>query len=584
VKQRRRRTLIPVATFLAVAVATVLSGSAAAQGKPVFGKLAGVVRDTAGTAQLGATVQVVSEISTIARPEEYLTNTQGLFHAERLAPGFYTIRVTLAGFLPTLQQHVRITANLTTVLRIELESMLVALDQLRRRPPITSDGDDWKWVLRSSVAMRPVLQWMGQDDADSSADLESNASPQSRGRLELTSGARHPGSISNLADAAGSAFAYEQKVGDIGRLLIAGQGSYERAPAGGFASIWLPTGSMESGPRTTLVVREAKQGMQGPTFRGLRMDQSGDLGIGQRMLLHYGAEYVFVGLRRSASSLRPRAELEIRLSDAWSTLFEIAAQPSAPPIADPEGYGQDRMLGAAINQLDTLPALLWRNGQPVLESGWHGEFAARRKLGDRGSLQFAIFHDDDHHAAVYGMGRELAGADFIGDFFSHGFATDGGSFSAWGGRVVLQEKISETVDVNVIYSVASALGPESVAGELPIEDLRDALRARQRQALSANVKARISRTGTRFRAGYKWINGEALTRVDGYAETLFQDDPYLHISVRQALPKWGMGRWEALAECQNLLAQGYLPVSGHDGSVMLIPAFRSFRGGLSFQF
>lgn len=583
-KHARLRTAIPVASLLATALVTVFSGTAAAQARPVFGKLAGVVRDTAGTPQLGATVQVISETSPIARPEEFLTNPQGIFRGERLAPGFYTIRVTLAGFLPRLEQHVRIAANLTTVLRIELESMFASLDQLRRRSAATSDADDWKWVLRSSVAMRPVLQWMGQDDTDNAFNFESGVPARSRGRLELTSGARRPGSISNLADAAGTAFAYDQKVGDVGRLVLAGQMSFERAPAGGIATIWLPTGALETGPRTTVVVREAKLGIGGPSFRGARIDQSGVVGLGQRVVLHYGAEYVFVELGGAATSLRPRAEIELRLNEAWSTAFIFAAQPGAPTFVDSGGDDRARILAAAINQLDAFPALLWRNGRPVLEGGWHEEVVARRRLGSRGSLQFAAFHDDDRHAAVFGVGKDLARADFLGDFFSPGFVTDGGSFSAWGARVALQEKISEAVDVTAIYTLAGALGPGSDSGELPMEDLRDALRTRRRQALSAGVKARIPRTGTRVLAGYKWINGKALTRLDGYGEALFQDDPYLHVSLRQALPKIGAGRWEALAECQNLLAQGYVPVNGHEGSVMLVPAFRTFRGGLSFQF
>ena len=38
------------------------------------------------------------------------------------------------------------------------------------------------------------------------------------------------------------------------------------------------------------------------------------------------------------------------------------------------------------------------------------------------------------------------------------------------------------------------------------------------------------------------------------------------------------------AECDNLLAQGYVSVNTHDGQVFLVPAFRSFRGGVSLQF
>jgi len=97
------------------------------QVKSAAGKIAGVVNDTSGVPQLGATVELVPEISGTA-PLDFLTNTQGVFRGEKLAPGLYTVRVTLAGFLPTLQQHVRITAHITTVVRIQLESMFASLD------------------------------------------------------------------------------------------------------------------------------------------------------------------------------------------------------------------------------------------------------------------------------------------------------------------------------------------------------------------------------------------------------------------------------------------------------------------------
>jgi len=43
--------------------------------------------------------------------------------------------LTLAGFLPTLEKHIRINANLTTVVRIRLESMFASLEQLRGSLP-----------------------------------------------------------------------------------------------------------------------------------------------------------------------------------------------------------------------------------------------------------------------------------------------------------------------------------------------------------------------------------------------------------------------------------------------------------------
>jgi len=86
--------------------------------------------------------------------------------------------------------------------------------------------------------------------------------------------------------------------------------SYEDSAAGGVATVWLPTGTLGSGPHTALVLREAKLGETGLTFRGMRLDQGGAVPIGDRVLVRYGAEYVLVGLRRSAASLRPRISAE----------------------------------------------------------------------------------------------------------------------------------------------------------------------------------------------------------------------------------------------------------------------------------
>jgi hypothetical protein len=41
---------------------------------------------------------------------------------------------------------------------------------------------------------------------------------------------------------------------------------------------------------------------------------------------------------------------------------------------------------------------------------------------------------------------------------------------------------------------------------------------------------------------------------------------------------------EALVDLGNLFAQGYVSIPTSDGRVILVPSYRYFRGGLSFQF
>ena len=567
------------AVVLMTGCAGLEAQTAQAQAKPAVGRLSGIVRDSNGTPQMGASVEVLAENAATLSSWEFLTNTQGLFRGDKIAPGFYTVRVTLAGYLPTLEKHVRITSNLTTIVRIQMESMFASLEQLRRQPAnAAAEADDWKWVLRSASATRPILQW-----SDGSpvmvVDVEGRRA-HPRARLEFTGGSRRPGSVSNVAQAPGTEFAYDQKLGGNSRMLFAGQVSYsDDAPAGGIATIWIPTGSLSSGPHTAMVLREAKINPDGLTFRGVRMDQGGSIALGDRAIVSYGGEFVLVGVGASASALRPRMKLETRITDDWHAALLFASQPSGAPALEATGEGENATLAAALGQLDAFPALLWRHGKPVLEKGWHEEASVERRLGGRSKVALAVFHDDDAHIALFGRGNELPSAEYFQDFYSKGFAYDGGSSSNWGTRLVLREKVGDDVEVTTVYAYAGAL----VQVNTPDGVLRDSLRTLPRHSLAATVTAKVPRTGTKLLAGYKWVNGQAMSRVDAYGESLYETNPYLHVGIRQPLP-FALGRWEANAQCDNLLAQGYYPVSTRDGQAVIVPVFRSFRGGISLQF
>jgi hypothetical protein len=541
------------------------------------------VRDAAGIPQMGASVELISEAVGIAASHNFLTNTEGMFRGDKLTPGYYSVRVTLAGFLPTLEKHIRVTSSLTTVVRIELESMFASLDQLRRMPASTSaSADDWKWVLRSASVMRPVLEWVDDDTLSVSTITADSGRPRPpRMRMEFTNGARRPTSASSVDSSPATAVAYDQKLGGTSRMILAGQISYDSdAPAGGIASVWLPTGTLGAGPHTALVLREAKLGPVGPTFRGVRVDQGGVVALGDRTVLQYGGEYVLVGLGAAASALRPRAELNTRITDEWTTSLIFASMPDGPGPLEANDAQPGGALAAALNELDAFPALLWRQGRPVLQNGLHEEMAVERKIGNRGKFQIAGFHDDNSHVAVFGRGRELPAADYFQDYFSNGFAYDGGSSSSWGSRVALRERLDGDVELTAIYSFGGALTPSEVADGL----LRDAFRTAQRHSLGAGISTKVPRFGTKIQAGYKWVNGTTFSSVDAYGESVFQMEPYLHLVIRQPLPKFALGRWEAIADCNNLLAQGYVSTNSRDGRVVLVPAFRTFRGGLSVQF
>ncbi len=188
-----------------IGFALVLVPSASA--KPGYGTISGVVLDPSGTPQMGASVWLISENAGGRTVAQLLSNQHGAFFTEHLKPGEYAVRVTVAGFLPTMERHVAVMPNLTTLLRVQVENLFSSLDSLRRQPDAPAEPDDWKWVLRTSVATRTILQWddAGNEIASNPLGEDLPIAQRPRALVEVTDGALRPGSAANLPDAPATA-------------------------------------------------------------------------------------------------------------------------------------------------------------------------------------------------------------------------------------------------------------------------------------------------------------------------------------------------------------------------------------------
>jgi hypothetical protein len=568
----------PICRSLGWALLVVLAiGPRAAAKQQGYGTLSGVISDPSGTPQMGATVWLISEDLGGRTVSQLLSNQYGAFVTGHLKPGNYSVRVSLAGFLPAMQVHVPVSADLTTMLRLQMNSVFASLDTLRRKPDATSDSDDWKWVLRSSAATRTILQWR-DPDPDFSASAQRQEIPGAQhqhGMIQLTNGATRPGSPSSLPDAPATAVSYDQPLGNLGRILIAGQMSYERGASGSFASVWLPSGVAGRGPETVFVLHQSKFGVAGLAFQEMRLDQSQQFALSDRLSLQAGAEYLRAGFVSSVAALRPHARLDARLAPGWTASFLVA---SNPPLDHWERAGA---LESAIQELDSLPTVMFHGGDPVLEGGWHEEISIRHKLTSQTKIEVAGFHDTVQHEALFGSGP-AATPDFVQDTFSRGLLYDGGSASSWGTRVAVRQKLTDFLEVAALYDWAGAL---TATGPLdPVAaDFRDSIASRNHHSVAARVSGKLPHAGTQFAASYKWVAGTTLSRTDAFGEAESQMDPNLHLSIRQPLPGLN-GRWEALVDFSNLLGQGYVSAGGQESQIVLAPVFRAFRGGVSFQF
>src|SRR5262249_39645834 len=136
-------------------------------GAPLFaegvGTIAGVVKDRAGTPQMGAVVQIFTSATTLGAT--VFTDGNGYYSAENLAPGTYQVRVSAAWFMPTLKENVALRAGARVLVNVTLNALASTLPSLPARRTPNSAPDDWHWALRS-VANRPILRLQEKDKDD----------------------------------------------------------------------------------------------------------------------------------------------------------------------------------------------------------------------------------------------------------------------------------------------------------------------------------------------------------------------------------------------------------------------------------
>jgi hypothetical protein len=296
--------------------------------------------------------------------------------------------------------------------------------------------------------------------------------------------------------------------------------------------------------------------------------------VGSRVNVRYGSEFLMAGLGGMTTALRPRGEVALQLAHGWQAALMVAASRWRDGDVTPGA------LQSAMNALDAFPTLMMHDGRPVLANNLHEEIAVEHALSKNSSVTAAVFHDRSSHTAVFGRGA-VSGGDFLQDYFSDVFVYDAGTSGSLGARAVYKQKITNNLETTLVYAYAGAVTPNEDPAEAA---LRNELTTRYRHSVGARATTTVPCLGTRISASYKWVNGPAVSHQDPYGESIYHLDPFLSMELRQRLPSFFPGHMEALVDLGNLFAQGYVSIPTSDGRVILVPSYRYFRGGLSFQF
>jgi hypothetical protein len=559
------RKLVPTIVLLAV--------SLAASAQTRTGTITGAVRNSAGVPQMGAAVKILvgaGEMATV------FTDAQGRYAAGNLPAGTYVVRASATAFLPSLRENVALKSGAHLVVNLTLNTLFEAVQLLPSRRKGGEVEEDWKWTLRSA-ANRPILRLV-----DDSAVLVSHAdAPDDRvlkAKIAFLGGgaAEGFGSTSDVV----TAFNLEKSMFSTGTVSLRGSVGYGDANPSAVVRAGYRRDLGNSHPEVAFTMRRFASPdsiIRGGAMQALAVSVNDRTTIADFLDVMYGGEFQSVQVLGHVNSFRPFGATDLHLGH--NTVVEYRYATSVPNTRLEKGFDS-----APADLSETGPRMSLSGGNPQVERSRHQEISVSHRMG-KTNVQVAAYSDHLRNAALVGAGDPVDGLNTLADVYSGTFTYNGGNLDTNGMRVVVQRKLTNDISATVDYGYGGVL---DMAGKNATwQDIGGLIRAERRQALSTKFSGTIPRAGTKVIASYRWTNGSGLTPVDMFNASPGQSDPFFSVFMRQPIPGTRMlpGKMEALVDIRNLLAQGYVPVVGQDGStVYLVQSARAVRGGLAFTF
>jgi hypothetical protein len=594
-------------TAVSVLAGTLLLVSLGFSAPPdsLSGSISGRVRDSLGVPQMGATVLLYDRFDHVLK--RTLTSDKGTFRFDALTAEVYAIRVSLASFLPALKRNVAVQPGMQSLLTVNLATVFSSIELVGVAPGQTSImSDEWKWVLRSSSATRPVLRLLPELQTAASRKKETTSVfSGTRGVVELSGGDQGGTSGIGSEPDLGTAFALATSFLGSNRLQVSGNVGYSSAngtPTTAFRTSFRRelSGGLSS-PEVKLTMRQlalpTRLGSlalgEAPVLRTLSATMLDSKQLTDNVRLEYGMSIDSVSYLDRLNYVSTYGRLSYERVAGES--FQIGYASGTPPV---EAFLAERETGVEYAQDLSALALFPRVSQSAgaarvqrtetLEAGY------RKKAGSR-TYAGAFYTDSVTNAAVTMLGSgdmNLGGdmqmnGDLLPDLLSNSYTLNVGRYHSMGYMASFTQSVVDGLDLAMVYGSGGALtaNPKAMPGD-SLADLRTAFRTERRHSLTARVSGTAPHTGTEFVTSYQWANVTPLNAAHMYLTQRVREGQGLNFRVRQPLPYFGglPGRLELSAEVRNLLAQGYIPFSYGARRVYLMQTPRTVRGGVSFIF
>lgn len=562
----------------------------------IAGSISGLVTDSTGVPQMGATVLLFNRYDRLT--EKALTNENGGFAFAGLLPDVYSIRVTLASFVPAIRSRIVVQPGMRSMLNVNLANLFSSIQLVypssERRVLM---NDEWKWVLRTSTANRPVLRLLPEHGNRQGA-RSAAAFSGTRGLVRVSAG-DGGASLGGQGDL-GTAFALATSLYGNNMLHVSGNvgyGSATRAPSAAFrTSFTRDTGG--GSPEVSVTMRQfylpgrvgvAVAGGEGalPALRTMSVSFEDRTQLSDSVVFHYGFSHDSVAFLDRLNYFSPFARLSYSLSDTDTVEFAYTSGTARPDLPGRSAApGQE--LQRDLNSLAMMPRVSLREGRARVERGENFELSYTRAQGSR-TYRLSGYSETVQNAALTMSAPEefYAAGELLPDPYSGDAVFNAGNYHSLGYTASVTQNLGENFSGTLMYGSLGALTADKDAREpASPDDLRRMIRAGRRHAATARLSATLPWSGTHLVTSYQWTDQKALTPGHLYSTQSTRPEPGFNLYVRQPIP-WPLFPWrmEISADLRNLLAQGYLPLTAGPGRrVLLMQTPRTFRGGFNFIF
>ncbi|SPE29451.1 exported hypothetical protein [Acidobacteriia bacterium SbA2] len=580
------------AILLAGGLISVLIGPVLTQALS-YGRLAGIVSDDHGNPLMGATVMIVGPLLTATagtgdRVERVITDAKGKFSVGNLIPGWYSLQIVSPTRIPARKSGVKVEAGQTSTLKFVLADAFAPLRFQVPDKDATPLGDDWKWVLRTSAATRPILRYHHGAAAATDPTSPEPADQRLLGVVPGPSGQDPMASDQGM----GTVFAYLRHLSPDSDLMTVGSVAADGSLTSSEGTVYRKGLVSRDTEEVSVVLHQLGylSGLAAPLgpgplsdyeARGLAASYTQTCALNPHLTLTAGVDVDFLDAVRDLLIAQPRMKLAYHVSRSTDFALQLGKEP----------YDESDTLIERVNALNAFPVLTLRGYQPEFEQLQHSEVSLNHRFKGSGRLEIAAYHDGIKNAAVWSPAQGAALSGLAGNYLPNpaagGVFLNMGDYRSTGYRVAYAQRLGNHVETLVAYFVGDSLNASGVINRSPEGNLQGALKPVRSPALAARMSARIPVTRTRVTTSYEWVQSGRVTMVDPQGQADMQLQPFLDFQVRQPLPALAFlpAHIEAVADFRNFLAQGYAPMTQPGESALLLgSAYKCIRGGLSVEF